>query len=198
MILSKKKLAGFVINNAMSYDLALYFRSSEFPDKEWSGILSWFDAREKTIEPAELAHFPYVQKKWFVPYGVFCTLGEHHPRLLFEDKEAHWEVAISTGSGFDLRQFLGYTLCYGALSLIPGTSVWDRGQYFDTLYQQPDKFLRKVNGLIRSHYLEDRYLAARYKRRLEMQQMGVLDKNLELVADPHILKLAAQNDVKPS
>jgi hypothetical protein len=88
-----------------------------------------------------------------------------------------------------LRQFFGYTLCYCALSLIPETSTWDLGEYFDTLYQNPDKFLRKVNAVI-----NDNFLYRKQRHRLEMQQMGVMDENFHLIPDPHMLKLAAQSD----
>lgn len=89
-----------------------------------------------------------------------------------------------------MRQFFGYTLCYCALSLIPETSAWDGGQYFDTLYQKPDKFLRKVNAVINSNSLY-----RTHKQRLKMQQLGVMDENFHLILDPHILKLAAQSDL---
>lgn len=177
----------------MSYDLALYFRSLEFPEKEWAEILSWFDAIERIVEPESLDHAPYLGKEWFIRvggYGLFCAVYERHPRYQFQDKRAHWEIAISTGSGFGLRQFFGYTLCYCALHLIPDTSAWDLGQYFDTLYQKPDKFLRKVNAVINEHFLY-----STPEQRLAMQQLGVMDENFHLIPDPHVLKLAAQSDL---
>jgi hypothetical protein len=177
----------------MSYDLAIFFRSSEFPDEEWSEILSWFDACEQTVEPATLKHAPNLRKEWFIPvggYGVFCWLKERSLHSDFWDNEAAWKVSIDCGSGYSLRQFFGYTLCYSALSLIPGTSAWDCGEYFDKLYRDPDKFLRKVNALIDGHHLYKRH-----RRRVEMQQMGVMDENFQLIPDPHVLKLAAQSDL---
>ena len=180
----------------MSYDLALYFRSPEFPYKEWLEILSWFDAIEITVEPEKLKDAPNLRKKWFIPvggYGVFCSLQERHPRYHFTDDKAYWNVFMDTGSGFGLRQFFGYTLCYCTLSLIPETSAWDLGEYFDALYYKPDKFLRKVNALIDCHHLY-----AKHKRRLEMQQMGVMDENFKLIPDPYVLKLAAKSDLYDS
>ena len=229
----------------MSYDLELYFRSADFPEREWleilallnpsmnwwvatflerplnppqvrdfesprvpqneglggkfislfsnAEILSWFDAIEMIVEPEDLKYEPCLRRKWFIQvggYGVFCSLRECHPRYHFEDDKAHWKIFIGTGSGLGLRQFFGYTLCYCALSLIPETSAWDLGEYFDVLYQKPDKFLRKVNAIINSQHLYKKH-----KRRLEMQQMGVMDENFHLIPDPHVLKLAAQNDL---
>jgi hypothetical protein len=177
----------------MSYDLDLYFRSPDFPYTEWLEILSWFDAIEKTLTPEYLEHWPYLRREWFIPvggYGVFCSLRERHPRLHFEDDQAHWEIYIDTGSGLGLRQFIGYTLCYCAMSFIPETSAWDNGHLFDSLYYTPDKFLRKVNAVISNYYL-----SLKYKRRLEMQQMGVMDENVHLIPDPTVLKRAAQSDL---
>jgi hypothetical protein len=68
----------------MSYDLALYFRSLRFPDKEWTEILSWFDAIERAIEPEKFGHTPYLGKEWFIQvddYGIFCTVYERHPPI---------------------------------------------------------------------------------------------------------------------
>lgn len=177
----------------MSYDLDLYFRSPDFPDKEWLEILSWFDAIEQTIEPLDLEHYPYLRKQWFIwvgEYGVFCSLRQRHPHYQLTDEKAHWEISIHTGSGFGLRQFFGYALCYCALTLIPETRTWDGGGYFDTLYQKPDKFLRKVNTVINDHYLYKNH-----KRRLKMQQMGVMDENFHLIPAPHTLKLVAESDL---
>jgi len=177
----------------MSYDLDLYFRSPEFPDKEWAEILSWFDAIERTVEPEKFGHTPYLGKEWFIQvggYGIFCTVYERHPRYQFQDKKAHWEIAISTGNGLGLRQFFGYTLCYCALSLLPETSAWDRGKYFDTLYQKPDKFLSKVNAVINSNFLY-----RERKERLAMQKLGVMDENFHLIPNPHVLKFAAQSNL---
>jgi hypothetical protein len=177
----------------MSYDLALYFRSPEFPEKEWAEILSWFDAIERQIEPQTLEHAPYLRKEWFIlvgEYGIFCSLEERYPRCYFADDKANWEISISAGSGLGLRSFFGYTLCYCTLSLIPETSAWDRGQHFDTLYQKPDKFLRKVNAVINSNFLY-----RTHKQRLKMQQLGVMDENFHLIPNPHVLKLAAQSDL---
>lgn len=132
-------------------------------------------------------------REWFIRvgrYGVSCFLIERHPRFYFKDEKAYWKASIGTGRGFGIHQFFGYTLCYCALSLIPETSVWDCGQYFDTLYQKPDKFLRKVNTVVNSHYLY-----SKHKRRLEMQKLGVMDENFHLIPDPHVLKLAAQSPV---
>jgi len=121
---------------------------------------------------------------------IFCSLEERHPRYHFADDRANWEISISAGSGLGLRYFFGCTLCYCALSLIPETSAWDRGGYFDHLYQQPDKFLRKVNAVINDHFPY-----RKHKQRLEMQQLGVMDENFHLIPDPHVLKLAAQSDL---
>lgn len=177
----------------MSSSFALYFRSPDFPDKEWAEILSWFDAIEQPIEPETLERAPNLRKKWFIwvgEYGIFCSLEERHPRYHFTDDKANWEISIDTGSGLGLRYFFGCTLCYCALSLIPETRAWDRGGYFDHLYQKPDKFLRKVNAVI-----NDSSLYRKHKQRLEMQQLGVMDENFHLIPDPHILKLAAQSDL---
>jgi len=175
----------------MSYDLELYFRSPEFPEKEWLEILSWFDAIER-IDSSEINRHPtYWDKFWFIQvggYGVFCSIQGRYPNDLFRDDKTHWRVPISTGSGFGLRQFFGYTLCYYALSLIPETSAWDCGQYFDSLYQKPDKFLRKVNAVIATHHLFEKH-----ESKLEMQQMEVMDENFQLIPDPHLLKLGAQS-----
>jgi hypothetical protein len=68
----------------MSYDLALYFRSLRFPDREWTEILSWFDAIERAIEPEKFGHTPYLGKEWFIQvdgYGIFCTVYERHPPI---------------------------------------------------------------------------------------------------------------------
>jgi hypothetical protein len=97
---------------------------------------------------------------------------------------------MSTGSGLRLSKFFGYTVCYCALSLIPETSAWDGGQYFDTLCQEPDEFLRTVNAVISSNPLY-----RKYKKRLAMQQLGVMDENFHLIPNPHVLKLAAQSDL---
>ncbi len=81
----------------MSYDLDLYFRSPDFPDKEWAEILSWFDAIERTVEPENFGHTPYLGKEWFIQvggYGLFCTVYERHPRYQFKDEKALWEVFI--------------------------------------------------------------------------------------------------------
>lgn len=177
----------------MSYDLELYFRSPEFPEQEWLEILSWFDARERTIEPAQLKNAPYLKKDWFIPvgkYGLFCSLIERHPRYHFGDEKAYWEFYIDCGSGFGLRQFFGFTLCYCALSLIPETRAWDRGEYFDDLYANPQEFLKKVNMLI-----DNNDLYKRHRSRVKMQQMGVMDENFQLIPDPHVLKFATQSDL---
>ncbi len=76
------------------------------------------------------------------------------------------------------------------MSLIPETSAWDLGQYFDTLYHKPDKFLRKVNAVINAHHLYEEH-----EQRLKMQQLGVMDENFHLIPDPQLLKLAAQSDL---
>jgi len=173
----------------MSYDLDLYFRSPEFPDKEWTEILSWFDAIERTVELDDLERYHGLRKEWS-RYGVFYTLYERHTRLSFADDQAYWKVSMSTGSGLRLSKFFGYTVCYCALSLIPETSAWDGGQYFDTLCQEPDEFLRTVNAVISSNPLY-----RKYKKRLAMQQLGVMDENFHLIPNPHVLKLAAQSDL---
>lgn len=177
----------------MSYSFSLFFRSPEFPYNDWLEILSWFGAWEQPVDLATLEYAPNLKKNWFIPvgeYGVFCQLEERYPKFDFWDNKAFWNISIDCGSGFGLRQFFGFTLCYCVLSLIPETSAWDCDEYFDNPYSDPQEFLRKANTLIDSHHLYKRH-----KARLKMQQLGVMDEGFQLIPDPHALKLAAQSNL---
>jgi hypothetical protein len=58
----------------MSYDLDLYFRSPEFPDKEWTEILSWFDAIERTVELDDLERYHGLRKNGLdTAFFTLCT-----------------------------------------------------------------------------------------------------------------------------
>lgn len=177
----------------MSYNLELYFRSLEFPEKEWLEILSWFDAIESSNSLEINRDLDHCGRVWFISvnrYGVFCALQGHYHNDLFKDGTAYWRVLIDTGSGFGLRQFLGYVVCYSVLNLISETSAWDCGQYFDSLYEKPNKFLSKVNAVINAHPV-----FKKRGNRLKMQQMRVIDENFQLIPDPHVLKSAAKSEL---